>query len=62
MSHSFNIANKTKALNAKVSKEFSNYSVSLRDKLKKITNYEEEFDKIFGNFVEGKLPKDELYY
>ena len=62
MSHSFNITNKTKEVNRKITKEFSEYSKSLRGKLKTITNYEEEFDKVFGNFVEAKLPKDELYY
>ena len=27
-----------------------------------ITNYEKEFDEVFGNFEEAKLPKDALYY
>jgi len=62
MSHSFNIANKTKALNQKVNREFSVYSKDLRGKLKTITNYEEEFQKMFGNFIDGTLPKDDLYY
>jgi len=45
-----------------VTKEFSEYSQNLRTKLHKITDYNAEFDKIFGNFAEQKLPKDDLYY
>jgi hypothetical protein len=62
MSHSFNIANKTKSLNAKVTKEFSEYSKGLRSKLGVITDYEAEFNKVFGGYVDGRLPKDDLYY
>ena len=39
MSHSFNITNKTKEVNRKITKEFSEYSKSLRGKLKTITNW-----------------------
>lgn len=28
----------------------------------KITNYEDEFNNMFGNFTETKLPKDDLYW
>jgi hypothetical protein len=30
--------------------------------MKVITDYDEEFDNIFGKFTEGRLPKDELYW
>ena len=62
MSHGFALQAKTIEIKKKISKEFSEYSKSLRKQLTTITDYEAEFDKVFGNFVEGKLPKDELYY
>ena len=34
----------------------------MRDKLKVTTDYTEEYEKMFGDFADKKLPKDDLYY
>ena len=40
----------------------SQYTKPLRDKLKITTDYTEEYEKMFGDFADKKLPKDDLYY
>ena len=31
-------------------------------KLRKVTDIEKEFNQVYGNFVDAKLPKDDLYW
>ena len=40
----------------------SKYSENLRGRLAKITDYKQEFDKVFEGFVDNPLPKDEMYF
>jgi len=40
----------------------SEYTGALRKKLDVTTDYLPEYNKIFGDFSERKLPKDDLYY
>lgn len=67
MSHDYIIKNATKELNKKVTgaiREQSVYSKKLRGRVTKITvdDYQEDFDKIFGDFADKKLPRDDLYF
>ena len=51
-------------MNKKANEVFSRYSEDLRKKIKKITitDYQEDFDKIYLNYIENPLPKNELYH
>jgi hypothetical protein len=40
----------------------SEYTKPLRERLKETTDYSEEYEKMFGDFADKKLPKDDLYY
>ena len=62
MSHFAVITTTTKQLDRKVSKQVSEYTSGLRGKLDKSTNYQAEYDKMFGGFADRKLAKDDLYY
>tara|TARA_B110000285_G_scaffold215046_1_gene261008 strand:- start:351 stop:875 length:525 start_codon:yes stop_codon:yes gene_type:complete len=62
MSHAFALEKNKKAINAKANREFSKFSKRLRQKVHSITDYNAEFEKIFGDFGEKKLPRDELYF
>jgi hypothetical protein len=62
MSHAFALEKNKKAINAKANREFSKFSKRLRQKVHSITDYTAEFEKIFGDFGEKKLPRDELYF
>ena len=62
MSYAFTLESNKKAINAKANREFSKFSKRLRQKVQSITDYRSEFDKIFGDFEEKKLPRDELYF
>ena len=44
------------------SKQQSEYTTELRKRLTNINETSEEFMKVFGDFSEKKLPKDDLYY
>ena len=44
------------------SKQQSEYTADLRKRLTNINETSEEFMKVFGDFSEKKLPKDDLYY
>lgn len=56
------IQQKTAAANQAVSKQVSQYTGGLRVKMRKITDIEQEFNQVYGNFVDAKLPKDDLYW
>ena len=56
------IQQKTKQANFRVSKQISEYTIDLRKRLDKTTDFTDEYNKIFGDFSERKLPKDDLYY
>ena len=49
------------ALTAAVSEEVSKYSMSLRNRLGNITEFQADFKKAFDGFVENSLPQDALY-
>lgn len=34
----------------------------MRSKLKKIHDYKPEFDEVFKDFLDGNLPRDDLFY
>ena len=48
-------------LNEEVTDEVSIFSEALRNRLGRITAYQDDFEKAFGGFVENSLPKDDLY-
>jgi hypothetical protein len=52
----------TNDINKKLNVIFSDHSKNLRRKINKICDYEEEFNKLFGDFVDKKLPRDDLYF
>lgn len=57
------LQNTQKAANVKISRQVSQYTTKLRKDLTRITDYQEEYDKIFGgDYLDKKLPKDDLYY
>lgn len=57
------LQNTQKAANTKISRQVSQYTTKLRKDLSKITDYTEEYEKIFGgDYVDKKLPKDDLFY
>ena len=62
MSHYAVINNTTKAIDRKVSKQISEYTSGLREKMDQKTAFLEDYNKIFGGFSDRKLAKDDLYY
>lgn len=46
----------------KVSKQVSEHTSGLRNKLDEKTNFQAEYAKMFGGFADKKLAKDDLYY
>ena len=61
-SHYAVLDQKKKQANQRISKQMSEYTVALRKKLDKHTDFSAEYQKIFGDFTDRKLPKDDLYY
>jgi hypothetical protein len=53
-----------KEINKEVTKTIkeSQHSESFRNKVKQISDYKEEFEKIFQTYREQALPRDELYF
>ena len=62
MSHFAVINANTKAIERKVSKQVSEYTSGLRNKMDEKTNFKDEYNKMFGGFADRKLAKDDLYY
>lgn len=40
----------------------SEYTKPLREKLDISADFTEDYEKMFGDFADKKLPKDDLYY
>ena len=65
MSHSFVIQQTTKEANQKVNIVFAGeYSKKLKSRIKKITkdDYEKDFNDVFGDFGDRRLPRDEIFF
>ena len=62
MSHFAILNNTNRAMQIKVSRQVSEYTGGLRQKLSKVTNFKQDYDKMFGDFADKKLAKDDLYY
>jgi hypothetical protein len=56
------LAELEKELKAKVFKEYSEQLFTLKKKTLTLLDYEEEFDKIFSNYDDEKIKKDDVYY
>ena len=56
-----NIELQKKTLNEEITGQISIFSEALRNRLGKITAYQEDFEKAFGGFIENSLPQDALY-
>ena len=65
MSHSFVIQQNTKEANQKLNTVLaSEYSKKLKQRIKKITkdDYEKDFEEVFGDFGDRRLPRDEIFF
>jgi hypothetical protein len=56
------LAELEKELKAKVFKEYSEQLFTLKKKTLTLLDYEEEFNKIFSNYDDEKIKKDDVYY
>ena len=56
------MAQVTREANKRVSKQVSEYTTNLRSKLETAGDFSEEFERVFGDFADKKLGKDELFY
>ena len=48
--------------NRKISRQVSEYTTGLRGKLDRAVDFKAEYERIFGDFADKKIPKDDLYY
>ena len=62
MSYSQQINKTTDILSKKANQVFSQYSENLRFKINWDVDYQKDFDFIFQNFPDKKLPKNDLFY